>query len=79
VDYHDPYIPTVSLEHAGGQGTKDSVPLTDAALRAADCVVIITDHSAFDYNALGQKARLIVDTRNAMARVNDATARIVKL
>ncbi|MBI5292793.1 MAG: nucleotide sugar dehydrogenase [Chloroflexi bacterium] len=79
VDYHDPYIPTVSLEHAGGQGTKDSVPLTDATLRAADCVVIVTDHSAFDYNALGQKARLIVDTRNAMARVNDATARIVKL
>ena len=79
VDYHDPYIPSVSLEHAGGHGRKNSVPFTEAAARAADCVVIVTDHSDFDYAMLSRSAKLIVDTRNAMARVNGASARIVKL
>ncbi len=79
VDYHDPYIPSVSLEHAGGHGSKNSVPFTEAAVRAADCVVIVTDHSEFDYALLARSAKLIVDTRNAMARVNGASARIVKL
>jgi len=79
VDYHDPYIPSISLEHAGGHGTKQSVSLTEQAVRAADCVVIVTDHSALDYAMLGRAARLIVDTRNAMNRLNSASARIVKL
>ncbi|MBM4423102.1 MAG: nucleotide sugar dehydrogenase [Chloroflexi bacterium] len=79
VDYHDPYIPSVSLEHAGGRGHKQSAPLTEEAIRAADCVVIVTDHSVFDYAALSREAKLIVDTRNAMGRVNGNGARVVKL
>jgi UDP-N-acetyl-D-glucosamine dehydrogenase len=79
VDYHDPYIPSISLEHAGGHGEKHSAPLTEAAIREADCVVIITDHAAFDYAALSRQARLIVDTRNAMARVAERNARVVAL
>ncbi|HLF01166.1 MAG TPA: nucleotide sugar dehydrogenase [Anaerolineales bacterium] len=79
VEYHDPYIPSVSLEHAGGHGEKQSVPLTEAAIREADCLVIITDHSTFDYAALGRQARLIVDTRNAMARAGVNSARVVSL
>jgi UDP-N-acetyl-D-glucosamine dehydrogenase len=38
----------------------------EAASRAADCVVIVTDHADFDYPAMLHSARLIVDTRNAM-------------
>jgi len=38
----------------------------DACAAAADCVVIVTDHASFDYAALVEKARLIVDTRNAL-------------
>jgi UDP-N-acetyl-D-glucosamine dehydrogenase len=79
VDYHDPYIPSISLEHAGGHGTKQSVSLTEQAVRAADCVVIVTDHTIFDYAMLAHSAKLIVDTRNAMNRLNSASARIVKL
>ncbi|MEK7326012.1 MAG: nucleotide sugar dehydrogenase [Chloroflexota bacterium] len=79
VDYHDPYVPSISLEHAGGHGEKHSIPLTEAAIREADCVVIITDHAAFDYAALSRQARLIVDTRNAMARVAERNARVVTL
>ena len=53
-----------------------SVPLTDAALAGADCVVIITDHKAFDYANIVKHARLIVDTRNAIKK---APAHVFKL
>ena len=38
----------------------------EEAAAAADCVVIVTDHAAFDYQALVERAALIVDTRNAL-------------
>lgn len=79
VDYHDPYIPSISLEHVGGEGSKQSVALTDKTIRNADCVVIITDHSTFDYADLSRKAKTIVDTRNAMAKVDPRGARVVSL
>jgi UDP-N-acetyl-D-glucosamine dehydrogenase len=63
VGYLDPYVPEVRLEggvlHSG----------TAADVAAADCVVIVTDHSCFDYGALVRDARLIVDTRNALKGV----------
>jgi UDP-N-acetyl-D-glucosamine dehydrogenase len=45
-----------------------STPLTAETLAAADCVVIVTDHSDVDYALVGRSARLVVDTRNALAR-----------
>jgi UDP-N-acetyl-D-glucosamine dehydrogenase len=48
---------------------------TDAA--SADCVVIVTDHAAFDYAALLEQASLIVDTRNALKGVS--SPKIVRL
>jgi len=79
VDYHDPFVPSISLEHAGGHGDKKSAPFTGDLVRAADCVVIVTNHSAFDYALLSREAKLIVDARNAMARLNVGGARVVKL
>jgi UDP-N-acetyl-D-glucosamine dehydrogenase len=79
VEYHDPYIPHLSLEHVGGQGEMQSVPFTEEAVRATDCVVIITDHTSFNYALLADHARLIVDTRNAMGRVKANSARVVTL
>ena len=43
----------------------DSVPDVMAAVRNADCVVIVTNHSSYDYVDMLQEARLMVDTRNA--------------
>jgi len=60
VSYSDPYVPEISIDGATLQAGGDS------ELADADCVLIITDHKAFDYNALASKAKLIVDTRNAM-------------
>jgi UDP-N-acetyl-D-glucosamine dehydrogenase len=48
-----------------------SVPLSDDALAGADCVVIVTDHRAFDYPRIAQRARLVVDTRNAIKAPHD--------
>jgi UDP-N-acetyl-D-glucosamine dehydrogenase len=68
VDYHDPYIPVVR-DHGHGEPTARSVPLTDQRVRRADVVVIVTDHSCFDYARIVRLARLVVDTRNATKKL----------
>jgi UDP-N-acetyl-D-glucosamine dehydrogenase len=61
VRFHDPYVAEVRED-----GTQlRSVALTDEALAHAHCVVITTDHSDVDYQRVVDKARLVVDTRNA--------------
>jgi UDP-N-acetyl-D-glucosamine dehydrogenase len=45
-----------------------SVELTPETVAAADCVMIVTDHSSVDYRMIKQKARLVVDTRNALPK-----------
>lgn len=75
VRYNDPYVPSVS---ADGVELR-SVPLTAAEVSLADCVVIVTDHSAYDYHWLVANANLVVDTRNATAAVREGREKIVKL
>jgi UDP-N-acetyl-D-glucosamine dehydrogenase len=65
VRYHDPYVPAI---HEDGMDRK-GVPLTDAELEAADCVVLVTDHSAFDLANIYDRSRLLVDSRNATGRI----------
>jgi UDP-N-acetyl-D-glucosamine dehydrogenase len=66
VTYHDPHVPTVSARDWPGAVDLASVPLTADALSAADCVVILTDHTAFDRDFIVEHAPLIVDSRNAI-------------
>jgi UDP-N-acetyl-D-glucosamine dehydrogenase len=61
VTYSDPYVPHLQLD-GHGLASEDAV----AASSDADCVVIVTDHAAFDYPAILDRAKLIVDTRNAL-------------
>ncbi len=76
VSYHDPYVPRLTLE---GQ-VFTSQPLTAEALAAADCVIVITDHSGFDWAWVRRHARMIVDTRNAVRGPAPAgSARVVRL
>jgi UDP-N-acetyl-D-glucosamine dehydrogenase len=63
VSYHDPFIP----EYKEGDVALKSVPLDAAAVRAADCVVIVTDHSQLDYAMIGRESQALVDTRHAVA------------
>jgi UDP-N-acetyl-D-glucosamine dehydrogenase len=56
-----------------------SVTLTREMLQAADCVVITTPHSTYNWEEIVQNSKLVVDTRNATLRFNGSGARIVKL
>jgi UDP-N-acetyl-D-glucosamine dehydrogenase len=62
VSYHDPYFPFI------GRGRKYDLQMKCADLKDLgqyDCVVIVTDHSDYDYHRIVQEAQLVVDTRNA--------------
>jgi len=63
VEFHDPHVASY-LEDGK---TVHSVPLTEARLKAADCVMVVTDHTAVDYDLVKQHARLVVDTRHVLA------------
>jgi len=68
VEYNDPYVP-VSEGHREYPGMKlKSVPLTTARLKAADAVIIATNHTCYDYDFIVKNARLVVDTRNAVKK-----------
>ncbi len=75
VDYYDPFVP--SIQHEGWDLDSLSDPI--AAVRQADCVVIITDHSDVDYAAVLQNAKLIFDSRNALGRLGLEGPQVVKL
>jgi UDP-N-acetyl-D-glucosamine dehydrogenase len=62
VHYNDPHVPELRTDHE----TMKSVPLTPATIKKYDAVVILTDHSAYDYAMIVKNARLIIDTRNAI-------------
>ena len=60
VRFHDPYISTLTHNGHGMAGEPDF----DAALDAADCVMIVTDHSVYDWRDIARRARCLVDTRH---------------
>jgi len=68
VSYADPYVPAIAARDWPGNRDLSAVELTADALREADCVVILTDHRAFDYDDLARHASLVVDTRNAIKK-----------
>lgn len=75
VVYHDPYIPHIDEE----DWTKDSVKDLMAEVQKADAVVIITNHKVYDYPAILNAAKLIVDTRNALGHLGKASPKVVRL
>jgi UDP-N-acetyl-D-glucosamine dehydrogenase len=84
VSYHDPFVSEVRFDDAHTQSAGDplqSIALTDEELRAADCVVIVTDHSEINYRKVTELAPLIVDTRNALGGElrRESRARIIRL
>lgn len=84
VRYHDPFVKEVRFDDAhteGGGAPLQSVPLTDEELSAADCVMIVTDHSEIDYKRVCSLTKLVVDTRNALNGElrQESSARIIRL
>ena len=76
VAFHDPYNREVRID--GGRPQR-GLPLTPANLRSADLVVIVTDHSCFDYDMIVKHAKVVLDTRNATRRLRGGRSKVHKL
>jgi len=67
VDYFDPYVKEIKLEdRVLGEKTLKSIEYSPEALKKYDLVLILTDHSGFNYEDIAKNANLVVDTRNAI-------------
>ncbi len=75
VSYHDPYIPHIHNEHFELTCQPDLLK----AVRESDCVVIITNHKAYDYQSILDAALLIVDARNALGAAGRNHPKVVRL
>jgi UDP-N-acetyl-D-glucosamine dehydrogenase len=69
VTYHDPHVPLFAGMRKYMEYRMHSVPLDPATVANADCVLIVTNHAAVDWRAIAQHARLVVDSRNALAKL----------
>src|SRR4051812_36923481 len=77
ISYNDPHVPSLPrMRHHALR--LNSQPLTPELLAAQDCVLLVTDHSVYDYETILQHTRLLVDTRNATASYLPGRCRIVK-
>lgn len=77
VSYHDPHCPAFP-EMKKYDIDMQSIDLTPEVIQSMHCVLIVTDHAAVDYAMIGEHSKLVVDTRNAMAEVENPKARIIK-
>jgi UDP-N-acetyl-D-glucosamine dehydrogenase len=75
VEYHDPYIPHLVEDAYEMESVNDLI----GVVRAADCVVIITNHSEYNYAKILEVANSIVDTRNALGVAGRDNPKVVRL
>ena len=77
VDYHDPHVPEIprTREHAKLAGRR-SVALDPVTVGSYDVAVIVTDHVAIDWQLLVNSAKLVIDTRNATAKVTGREGKV---
>jgi UDP-N-acetyl-D-glucosamine dehydrogenase len=78
VHYNDPHIPVLPPMRHYPHLRMNSQELTVDFLRDQDCLLIVTDHSAYDWSWIASHADLIVDTRNAAKNVSNPHASIVR-
>jgi UDP-N-acetyl-D-glucosamine dehydrogenase len=73
--YHDPFVPRLAEEGV----VMECVPDLMEAVRSVDCVVIITNHSQYDYPTILEESKLVVDTRNALGSLGKDNPKVVRL
>jgi len=76
VRYVDPHVQVILMEDTPDLKVS---PLNEQTLHQADCAVIITDHSSFDYQWIVDNSKIVVDTRNATKKVVNGKERIFKI
>jgi len=77
LDYNDPYFPALYKMRHYDFSNKRSVELNSKNVSGYDCVLIATDHTSYDYDAIVRDAKLVVDSRNATRRVKEHREKIV--
>jgi len=75
VSYHDPFVPQFTEHGLDLRG----VELNPERLRAADLVIILTDHTSVDYGLVARESQVVLDTRNATKRLPELGANVVLL
>ncbi len=78
LSYNDPHVPRLPAMRHHKLPAMESTPLTAEFLASQDCVLIATDHSAYDYEFIVRHAPLVVDTRNATRAVREGRHKIRK-
>jgi UDP-N-acetyl-D-glucosamine dehydrogenase len=78
INYNDPHIPELPAMRHYSHARLVSQPLTPEYLRSQDALVIVTDHSAYDWPSIVEHASLVIDTRNATRLVSGHRDRIVR-
>ncbi|MCA9226195.1 MAG: nucleotide sugar dehydrogenase, partial [Planctomycetales bacterium] len=78
VSYNDPHIPVLPAMRHYDVPHLESQPLSAEWLAQQNCVLIATDHSAYDWDFIVRHSRLVIDTRNATRHVADGRDRIHK-
>jgi UDP-N-acetyl-D-glucosamine dehydrogenase len=76
--YNDPHVPSLPKMRHHRLPAMTSMPLTSEFLASQDCVLIATDHSAYDYEFIVRHAPLVVDTRNATKGVSAGAGQVCK-
>jgi UDP-N-acetyl-D-glucosamine dehydrogenase len=76
VEYHDPFIPHLRTHD---DLAMESVPDVMEAVRQTDCVIIITNHSFYDYKAILKEANFIFDSRNALGKLGKNNPKVDRL
>ena len=77
VEYHDPYIPHIHHEAEGWR--MDSTADLMKSVRAAEAIIIVTNHSSYDYATIFREAKFIFDTRNALGKLAPNDPKVVRL
>ena len=75
IAYNDPFVPNVKVNGFSFQ----SMSLTKELLQSADCILIATDHSSYDYDFIVKNSKRVIDTRNATKHVKTGREKIVVL
>lgn len=75
LSHNDPFVPTLRING----NTLKSVELTSANIASQDCIIILTDHSAYDFRRIVAASKLVIDTRNASKDLQEFKDKIIKL
>ena len=75
LSYNDPFVPSMRLN---GEVLR-SLELSPQSIANQDCLIILTDHTIYDFKAIIASAKLVIDTRNATKGFDEFEDRIIKL